>query len=122
MLSFLRKIKNLRFRKIGAKNAALFLINKKLSTMEGGNELGRIIDLHLDRPTKTMTMEVEWNDQVNSIAIRDYKFVLFKSKSFLTWKVVECQGADQQRYCKIFNDVERIKVPKKYMTLLEVIL
>lgn len=118
MLSFFYKIKNLRFKEIGAKSAAFFLINRKLNS----DELGKVTDLQLDRTAKSMILTAVRESAVNTITIKGYKIVLFKGKSFLAWERLTFEGADQQRYRKIFKDVERIEVPKQITTLLEVIL
>ncbi len=122
MLSFLRKIKSMRFRKIGAKDAAIFLINRKLPTLTGSAELGRVTDLRLDRPAKSMAVDIERDSRRSSVALKGYRFVLFQGKSFLTWDQVECRGEEAGHFGQALSAIKRIEVPKKYMTLLEVIL
>lgn len=122
MLSFLQKIKKLRFKKIGAKDAAIFLINRKLPALAGTRDLGEVTDLRLNRPAKSLAVDLARNNQTSSVTINKYRFVLFKSKSFLTWDNIECQGKDGKRFKQALSSVKQIEVPKKYMSILKVIL
>ena len=122
MLSLYYKIKNFRLREVGAKGAAIFLINKKLSAMEGGDKLGKITDLQLNRTDKSMVLEATRDAEINSINVKGYKTVLFKGKSFITWDSMEFNGNDRSHYQKIFKNVKRIEISKQVITLLKVIL
>ncbi len=122
MLSLYYKIKNFRLREVGAKGAAIFLINKKLSAMEGGDKLGKITDLQLNRADKSMVLEATRDAEINSINVKGYKTVLFKGKSFITWDSMEFNGNDRSHYQKIFKNVKRIEISKQVITLLKVIL
>ncbi|MCK5544450.1 MAG: hypothetical protein KAI35_04480 [Desulfobulbaceae bacterium] len=122
MLKFFRKIKNLRFKKLGTKDAALFLINRKLSAMGSNENFGKLTDLKLDRPTKTISFEVSRDEQVHSIAIKGYRFVIHNGRSCLSWAKVECRGPSQSNYLKFFKGLDRIEIPRRYLSLLEVIL
>lgn len=122
MLSFLRKIKNLRLKKIGAKDAAIFLLNRKLPALTGSNDLGRVVDLRLDRPGKSLAVDIGQEERVSSVAIKNYRFVLNKGQSYLTWDTIHCQGDEAKRFGKALSAIKQIEVPRRYMGLLEVIL
>ncbi len=122
MLTFLRKIKNLSFKKFGAKEAALVFINKKLNTLGKERKFGRLTDLGLDRKAKTISLELSRDKKINTLTIKNYRIVLFKGKSCLDWDAVDCRGPDRNEYRRILNDAGRIELPRKYKTLLEVIL
>ena len=79
MLTFLRKIKKLRFRKFGAKDAALFFINKKLPGLGGDQKFGKLTDLSLDRRTKTISLEVSRDKKLTPLTLKITKLSSLKA-------------------------------------------
>ena len=122
MLSFFNKIKNLKFRKIGAKSAVIFLINRKLPTVVGKADLGKVTDLQLDRAAKHLTLEMTKGKDVNAIDIVGYKIILFKGKSFISWDCLNFHGKAKKQYQKIFKGISRLEVSPKLTTALKAIL
>lgn len=118
-----KKLKKLKMKKLNGKNAALFLLNRKLqqiSTKHGS--YGKITDLQLDRQTKTLEFEILRGEAINTIAILGYHFTAFKGHSYLGWSSLSFNGPSQGEYRKVFHNIDRIEVSKRYLSLLEVVL
>jgi len=123
MINFFGKIKNLGFKKFNSKNAALFLLNRKIPQLGGGRDnFGKITDLRLDRKARTISFEVSRENQAHTITVKKYRFVEYKGRSCLSWLTLDCRGPQREHYNRILHDIKRIEVPRRYLSLLEVVL
>jgi hypothetical protein len=123
LLNFFKKIGRLRDKHLSGKNAALFLLNRKIPGLAGGRkEFGKITDIRLERPTKTIAFEITKDNRVNTITVRGYHIAAHRGDSCLGWNSMEFAGPDRARYGEIFQDIERIKISKNSIFLLEAVL
>lgn len=123
LMTFFKKIRRLREKHLSGKGAALFLLNRKIPGLAGGRrEFGTITDLRLDRPAKTISFEITRGAMVNTIAVRGYHIATHRGESCLEWNSMEFSGPDRVRYGKIFQNVERIRISKNSLFLLEAVL
>lgn len=115
-----KKLKKLRFQRINGKSAALFLINRKLPALAGGNKnIGKITDLRLDRQRKAISFELTGNGNTSTLTIRDYHFKARKGQSQLAWSAMDFDGPGAENYRKAFSGVSHIEVPKRYISIIE---
>lgn len=123
LVNFFKKMGRLRNKSLSGKGAALFLLNRRIPAMAGGKKaFGKITDLRLDRPTKTIAFEISRDGSINTITVRGYHIAAHRGESCLSWKDMEFSGPDKGRYAKIFHDIERIKISKNSLFLLEAVL
>jgi len=119
-----KKLRRLKEKRLSGKTAAMFLLNRKLAGMKNGgaDEFGKIIDLRLDRPEKSIAIELSRNGETSVVMVKGYRVESHLGGSALSWQSMDFTGADRERYRRIFRGVDRIKIPKSTIFMLEAIL
>ena len=118
-----KKLRKLKVRRINGKSAVLFLLNRKLSAIaDGRKEFGELIDLRLDRKTRSISFDLIRDDKMSSIAIQEYRIIASKGQSWLTWSAIDFEGPARERFRNIFQEIDRIEVSKRYISMLEVVM
>ncbi|MGI6656201.1 MAG: hypothetical protein ACOX5Z_05140 [Desulfobulbus sp.] len=123
LLRTFKKLNRLRLKNLSGKGAALFLLNRKIPAMGGGKaRFGAITDLHLDRGGKTIAFEITREQEVNTVTVRGYGIAAHKGKSALRWQSMEFAGPSSDVYRQAFHNIDRIDVPRAYVSFLEAVL
>lgn len=123
LLQTFKKLNKLYRKKLSGKNAALFLLNRKIPNLAGGKKaFGTITDLHLDRQNKTTSFEITRDNEVNTITVRGYRIVAYKGASYLNWTAMDFDGPARETYRQAFRGFERLEVPRAYIFMLEAVL
>lgn len=113
----------LRTKYLSSKAIALFVINKKLkNTLQHGEDFGQLTDLQLNRQNKNMTLELERQDELNTIALTGYTFENRRGIPYLIWKNINFTGPATQHYQKIFKNIDGIELSRKYISIVEAVL
>lgn len=113
----------LKLKGFSGKTAVLFFLNRKISALAGErNDFGKLTDLRLDRQARSISFDVTRDGETHSLAIRDYRFVVGKGQSYLSWASMDCDGPGRERYGEIFQEIDRIKVSKRYISMLEAVM
>ncbi len=116
-------LKKLRLRKLNGKMATLYFVNQRLEKFAGrNNPYGRIIDLDFDRKNKNIHFDLEGNGETTVISITGYRFSPCKGRMCLSWETIHIDGPAKEQLHNLLAEVRHIEVPKKFATLLEVVL
>ena len=115
------KLKKLKNKYLSGKAAILFLLNRKVAAMVGDRDFGELTDLRLERTEKNIVLEVSRGLAVNTIAIQGYGVVNRRGVPYLTWKSVEFDGPDHDRYKSVFRNRDGIELSKRYVSVVEAI-
>lgn len=101
----------------------MFFVNYKLKSITGRDEqFGRLTDLALNRDTKEISLEMTQYEEITCITIEGYRFDNRKGETYLCWDKVNSEGPAQDKYSKIFDNINGIELSKRYMLLVEAIL
>lgn len=116
----LQKFRNKYF---SGKAGAMFLISRKMNRLLVPHEsIGKLTDINLFRKEKNIVIELSNGHEVNNISISSYSFEHRKGDPYLVWKSVECEGPEEDRYKRLFNNLDGIELSKRYFSLVEAIL
>ena len=121
-LTFVRKYKKFKGRRITFKRLALFFINRKLAKSANGANFGSITDLQVNRKGRTLTFDASRDGAITTITIRDYRFFTEKNSSYLGWQRIDITGPQRHQILKAFGKTSRISVPKSSIKYLEALL
>ena len=117
------RLMRLRTKYLSSKAIALFVINKRIkSALQHGKDFGKITDLQLNRQQKNMTLELERQDEINTITISGYTFENRKGAPYLIWKDIDFTGPATNHYRTIFKNINGIELSKKYVSIVEAVL
>lgn len=123
ILTLFKKLGRLKEKSLSGKGAALFLLNRKIPELAGGkNAFGKITDLRLEREAKSVSFEISRDSEVNTITVKGYHIDPRLGQSCLSWDVMEFDGPARERYRKIFQNIDRIEISKRYIFMLEAVL
>ena len=117
------RLKQFQSRYFSSKAGILLVVNHKLKGFFGtDNQFGKLTDLELRRQEKTIILEVTDGEDVNNIAICNYGFENRKGDPYLTWKSIDFEGPAEDKYKRIFRDLDGVLLSKKYFSLVEAML
>jgi len=115
--------KRLSFRRFSGKSAAIFFLNRKLAKAAGGgNPFGKIIDLSLDRQSKTLRFDLEGEAGPTTVIVDGYELRRRGKGMTLAWSRLQIEGPAREALARLFGKVEQIDIPPQYLTLLEIAL
>lgn len=106
-----------------SKTVVLFFLNRKISTLTGGRkDFGKLTDLGVDRKAKSISFDVIRNGEMHSLAIRNYYFFVSRGQSYLGWSSMDFDGPAREEYRIVFQEIDRIKVSNRYISMLEAVM
>lgn len=118
------KLGRLKEKYLSSKAAALFFLNRRAKTLkEEGFDFGVLTDIELDRQNKELLLEVtDRGEGVTIIGINGYRFENRKGEPWLVWRKIACEGAQEERYRRLFLQMGGIRMSKRYFALVEAVL